>query len=239
MSRVRVYIENAYFGEAIEINDRDILHKLKEVLRLSKGKQLYIFDGRGKECSYDLDFLDKKQCILKKVGSVICQEQPALKLAIGFPLMVEDKVDFILQKCTELGVDCFFPFICRRSRNQSIGEKKVIRWKKIIAEAVRQSNRRWFPGLVFPMRFEDLINTKYENKVVSDFKGSYFKDSETCFDKDTIVVIGPEGDFDSDEYRDLNRQGFKPIKLSEATLRTETAVVFAAGLFSLSRLNRN
>jgi len=232
MPKPRIYIKPEDIGDFIQIKDKGIIHKLSCVLRLEKGDEILIFDGKGKECNYSIEELGKK-CILAKRG-IIQRKSDSLdrKIILAFPLTREEKVDFILQKATELGVARFIPFTCQRSLNFSLSPRKRQRWERIITEATRQSQGLWLPDLEEVAGFEELIRRDCKVKLAGSFTGESVEELLPKKIKEVFVVVGPEGDLSSDEYEKLKKNGFKFIKLSSNILRVETACVFSVGLIN-------
>ncbi len=232
MSRPRIYIEPQDIEDFIQIGDKDIIHKLSNVLRLKKGDEIIVFDGKGRECNYSIEELGKN-CILAKRGIIPSQSKSlGKKITLAFPLTKEDKIDFILQKATELGVAIFIPFSCQRSLQFSPSAKKKQRWQKIITEATRQSQGLWMPALEEATSFKKLIKRNYKLKLAGSFEGKRVEDVLPKKTDEVLVVIGPEGDFTKAEYEQLENSDFKFIRLSSQILRVETACIFSVGLIN-------
>jgi 16S rRNA (uracil1498-N3)-methyltransferase len=232
MSRIRLYVPPQKLSEIIKIYERETIHKLKNVLRLEQGNAIEIFDGEGHEYSYDLIEIKKNVLSLKKNKLKRKQELPKKKITLGFPLVKEEKADFILQKATELGVSTFSPFISERSLGAKPSPSKIERWKRIIIEASRQSQRLWLPALNEISSFNDLCKAPFRFKFVASIKGRSLEDLVSCDISDALIIVGPEGDFSEAEYEYLKKEDFRFTKISENILRTETAAIFSAGLLS-------
>jgi RsmE family RNA methyltransferase len=100
MSKARIYIKPQEIADFIQIEEKAILHKLCSVLRLKKGDEILVFDGKGKEYLYSIEELGEK-CILAKKGAIAQKGSfPNKKVILAFPLTREERVDFILQKAT-------------------------------------------------------------------------------------------------------------------------------------------
>ncbi len=230
MSKARIYIKPHEIADFIQIKEKAILHKLCSVLRLKKGDEILVFDGKGKEYLYSIEELGKK-CILAKKGAIAQKVSFSdKKVILAFPLTREERVDFILQKATELGVAGFIPFTCERSIKSGPSAKKKQRWNRIITEATRQSQGLWLPFLEDVVSFNELIKRNYKLKLAGSFEG---KDLESILSKgvrEVFIIVGPEGDFSLSEYGKLKGNKFKFVKLSSNILRVETACMFSVGL---------
>jgi len=230
MSKIRIYIEPGKIEDLIEIEDKDIVHKLKNVLRLGDGEQVYVFDGKGKEYVYAVKNVRKNKVFLGK--SSISREISASdkKIVLAFPLTKESKVDFILQKTAELGVSGFIPYVCERSLRVKFTSSKLERWKKIIMEAVRQSQALWPPFIDSVCDFKDLVKSNYKIKLAASIEGKKIQDILSVKSKEVLIAIGPEGDFSPSEFTDLEENNFKFVNLSSNLLKVETAAIFSVGL---------
>jgi 16S rRNA (uracil1498-N3)-methyltransferase len=231
MSKIRIYISAKEIKENLRIEEKEVIHKIKDVLRLGKNSKIYIFDGEGKEYLYKIKEIKKNRLSLERENLIREENSPENKLILGFPLLREEKVDFILQKCTELGISKFYPFICERSIRKEPNFLKLKRWQKIIKEATRQSNRLWLPHLEKVKDFKEIVRLKFSLKLVSSQNAGYLENS-LKEKKEIFIIVGPEGDFSDQEYKILKENNFIFFKLSPYILRTETAAIFSVGLIS-------
>lgn len=229
MSKVRIYVESAYIEDLIRVKRKDLVHKIKDVLRLKKGDSVYVFDGEGKEYLYCITAVSKKEVLLTKKKEERKGEFSCKKVVLAFPLLKEEKINFILQKGTELGVDEFFLFFCQRSLQKAPSSNKIERWHRIIMEATRQSGRLWMPSLNQILQFEEIIRKEAEEKIVFSIEGRSLKE-EIKDKKEVLAVVGPEGDFSLQEKTELVKRGFKFWKLSTNILRSETAAIIGVGI---------
>lgn len=230
MAKIRIYIESKDISNLIDIRDKNLIHKIKNVLRLKKESLLYVFDGKGAEYMYKIEAVTKKNLVLVKAGVSQNSCFPEKKIVLGFPLVREEKIDFILQKATELGAGAFIPFICERSLKGKLSKQKDKRWKKIIIEAVGQSRRLWMPEISRILDFEEVVEGKYENKLAASIKGEDVGNILDSKKDNVLILVGPEGDFSPSEYNQLEKSNFKFFKLSSNILRVETACIFSVGL---------
>jgi len=230
MSKIRIYIQPKDISDFIEIKDRDLIHKIRNVLRLKKEDSLYVFDGQGKEYLYGIEAIAKKSVSIKRESLSKASPAPDRRIILGFPLAKEDKIDFILQKATELGVEGFIPFVCERSLKVKVAGKKLGRWKRIIIEALRQSERLWMPSLKEVLDFQEVINSNYKVKLAASVGGEKLNTILEPDEEEILILVGPEGGFSPSEYNQLEQSNFKFLKLSSHILRVETASIFSVGL---------
>jgi len=232
MSKIRIYIQPKDINNFIEIKDKDLVHKIRNVLRLKKEDFLYVFDGQGKEYLYGIEAIAKKSVSIKRDSLSKSSPVPDRRIILGFPLAKEDKIDFILQKATELGVDGFIPFACKRCLKVKVSDEKLERWKRIITEALRQSERLWMPSLKEVLDFQEITSVSYKVKLVASVKGEKVSSILDGQEEEVFVLVGPEGDFSPSEYNQLEQSNFKFLKLSSHILRVETASIFSVGLIN-------
>lgn len=232
MGKIRLYIKSADILDILAIRDKDTIHKLRNVLRLKKGSLIYIFDGEGREYSYIIEDINKHHCRIRQKEAFTKIAFSQKRITLAFPLVREDKIDFILQKGTELGVHHFIPFCCDRTLNIKCSKAKLARWNKIIIEATRQSERFWLPTLSNILTLEEVTSCIYDYKLVAAIQGEYFKGNFEGKSYAILIVVGPEGGFSESEKLLFDKNKFKTIKLSPNILRVETACILSIGLIN-------
>lgn len=214
--------------ETTEISfSKDESRHIVKVLRKNVGDQLQITNGKGWLFNAEISIADIKNCsaaILSK--SYEPSRNYKIHLAVA-PTKMNDRYEWFLEKATEIGVDTITPIICDHS------ERKVIkndRFEKILQSAMKQSLHYYLPELKDAMSFSDFVSQKFEGQKFiahcEETERASFKNSLQA-QKDVIILIGPEGDFSSEEITLAIDAGFKPIMLGNTRLRTETAAVVA------------
>ena len=151
------------------------------------------------------------------------------------------KMEFVFQKCTELGISTFTPIICERSNFHQFNLNKLNRWKKIIREASEQSRRNITPKLFEPTSFSSAISKcsglgmiAWENEENNRIKDVLKKWSAEKHLKNLSIniFIGPEGGFSSEEINQSNQKEFELVSLGKHILRSETAgIVLSTSIF--------
>lgn len=235
----------------------DIAHQIQHVLRLKQSDCVIVLDGGGNAYQVELSQVDSGETIGKitEVGEV--KSGLNIHMHLYFPLSKREKVEWILQKGTEVGVYAFHPFISQRSLVQSseMGEKRKTRWESIIREAAEQSGRSRLPTLHKPESLPSAIKIAADslNKVIAAWVGEgnrILKDALT--DTRHLVkrlesvpslglFVGPEGGFSENEIEVLKQTGAETVSLGVHVFRMETAaVVFPAlVMYELSDLKRS
>ena len=235
MAKIRIYFIPAMIKEEILLKDRDIIHKVKDVLRLKKDDSVFVFDGEGKEYEYIIEEIRQRSVEIKRIRKIREDAPSQVKVSLAFPLLREQKLNFILQKAVELGVCRLLPFFSQHSAVfHKPSQVKRKRWQKIVIEAVRQSQRLWVPFIEPVREFDEVLMEAADVKLFAHVSGRNMRIIEKADrggGKSTfLLVVGPEGDFSDEERGKLVKHGFQCVKLSESILRSETACVFFVGL---------
>jgi 16S rRNA (uracil1498-N3)-methyltransferase len=215
----------------LELSKDDIYH-IKKVMRMKKGDNIsIIWDENVYLCEITGFTTDN---ILYKVDKKIKENNELnIDITVAFTIVNETKTDYILQKCTELGVNNFIPIITERAKikiNDKI-DKKITRWNKILKEASEQSYRTKIPSITNIYTLDELIKKEFDVKLLcstTEKKKSIKKVLQNSTKYDTIIiVVGPEGGITELEEKKLNENDYKSVSLGNTILRTETAPVFA------------
>ena len=212
----------------------NLRHQLINVLRLSVGDKITLFDNSGWEYITELKEIKKDNLIGFIIEKQKNSSEPTIKITLYQPILKSDKFEFILQKGTELGVTNFVPIFCDRSikrwNDDQILTKKYPRWKKIITEASEQCQRGIIPELNKPLDFTKAIT--YPNKNMSKFialtgnKHSKLKQiPQSNINMEIGLFTGPEGGFTKEEIELSKANSIKPISLGNRILRAETATI--------------
>ncbi len=194
------------------------------VLRKKEGDILNITNGKGFLFDAKISFASDKKCVAEIIE---IQEKPKprnyyLHIAIA-PTKNNDRIEWFLEKATEIGIDEITPIICQNSERRVV---KLERFEKIIQSAMKQSLKFTIPKLNEPIKFNQFINQNFEGKTCiahceeSDKK--LLKSIVSPSEK-TTILIGPEGDFSTQEIKVALEKKCIPISLGESRLRTETA----------------
>lgn len=214
--------------DTLQLPESDSRHAVR-VLRMTEGDELQVVDGRGGVHRCRLVDAHSKHAAVEVIETV---EQPlpwSQRIAVAVaPTKHMDRMEWMVEKMTEIGVNDIIPLLCRRSERR---ELKSERLEKIAVSAMKQSLKAVCPTVwpLTPMR--DVIGLMPD---AQRFVG-YCDPSVPRLDmarayrpgRDTLILIGPEGDFDPDEIRMALDAGFVPVTLGDNRLRTETAALYA------------
>lgn len=201
-----------------------------QVLRMKAGEELQLTDGYGNLFTTEI-INDHKKSPQVKILSSVTRQQSTVKVSIAISLIKNtSRFEWFLEKATEIGVNEIIPLICERTEKQHF---RLDRMRTILISAMLQSGQVWLPKLSEPVKFTDCIKQihqpqKYLAHCLPEqrqlFANSVHKES------DTIILIGPEGDFTQSEVEFAMQNNFVPVSLGETRLRTETAGIVAVTL---------
>lgn len=226
-------------GDIATIDGDDVKHIYK-VLRLKEHEKISINNCNGREFVGEIQSISKTQVKVKILEEIQINNESPVEVCLFQGLPKSSKMDFIVQKCTELGIARITPLITERVivKNE-IGEfKKVDRWQKIALEASKQSKRTIIPKIDTPIDFQklkeiiksmDLVIVPYENEKSTGIKKAIKEIGEKEKVKKVGIIIGPEGGFEEEEIKELDSLNAKIVTLGPRIMRTETA-----GMVSLS-----
>ncbi|WP_299113430.1 16S rRNA (uracil(1498)-N(3))-methyltransferase [uncultured Winogradskyella sp.] len=207
--------------------DKDESRHIVKVLRKSIGDQLHITNGKGHLFKAQLIQADMKHCTVNIISqSLQPKRKYNLHLAVA-PTKMNDRYEWFLEKATEIGIEEITPIICDNS------ERKVIkkeRFEKILQAAMKQSLQCYLPKLNPPVAFKEFIKQEvFGHKFIAHCEDTDRKSLKTQLktNKDIIILIGPEGDFSSNEIKIALATNFIPVTLGNTRLRTETAAIVA------------
>jgi len=228
-------------GNIAKIVGEDVKH-MKNVLRLLQNDIIIVCDEDGKNYQAKITSIQKdevKTLILREFDNTT---EPDINITVFQCLPKSDKMELIIQKCTELGVTEFTPVSSENvvvSLDSSKAEKKITRWQKIAEEAAKQSKRSKIPkinNIIDLDEIKDCISDKdlvllaYEKEEGNGIKEVLSKLDHSAI-KDVAIIIGAEGGFTENEVENLKQiSNLKSISLGPSILRTETAGIVLAGI---------
>lgn len=235
----RIYIPPEYIGDSEITFPAEQGHRVKSVLRLKVGDAVVVFDGLGKE--YQVTLVDvKKKIIRASIESMTEINRDAkLEITLVQGLPKSEKMDYIVQKTTELGVKRIIPVITARVVLQLTPRKAQIReerWRKIAISATEQSGRTIIPKIDSVSTFEKgLVESKscdlrlffWEEERNISLKSVLNKINQLA---SVAVIIGPEGGFTKEEAALAKQTEATSVSLGSRLLRTETVPIAALSI---------
>lgn len=222
---------NCTIGQHFTLDEEESAHAVR-VLRYQVGDSIHIADGRGRQYEAIITNPHPKHCEveIRSIEQQSKHHRGNIHIAVA-PTKNIERMEWLSEKCTEIGVDTLTPLLCHYS------ERKIIRTdrlQKIILSAAKQSLSAYLPQLneLTPIR-DCILNATEQRRYIAH--SSPWTDKRELRDEllrsdekaSTIVLIGPEGGFSDDEVRLAMEHRFIPVSLGEARLRTETAAIVA------------
>jgi len=225
----RFYTERSLSPGQNVILEEATSHHLLRVLRLKAGESLLLFNGDGKEYQAVLKESANKQARILVENSRQPERESKLHITLGQAISRGERMDFVLQKSVELGVESIAPLWTKRSQVQLSGkrlEKRLSHWRGVIRSACEQSGRVCLPKLHNPANLLDWhsINRKQSLQLLLDPAAS-LQLSDLIPAREIRILIGPEGGLEGEEISMVEESGFKRIRLGPRILRTETAAL--------------
>lgn len=219
------------------LNEEESRHCSK-VLRLVDGNTVFLVDGRGGLFEAEISSSHKKHVTLaiRKVTREYQKRNNHIHIAIA-PTKNIDRLEWFLEKATEIGIDEITPIICDHSERKVVKEDRLM---KVITSAVKQSLQAYHPVLNPTISYSSFIKNDFSaQKMIAhcvDDDQRVFMSEIVKPNGRYLILIGPEGDFSSAEIQAALDHGYKPVTLGTTRLRTETAGL--AACFELNYLNR-
>jgi 16S rRNA (uracil1498-N3)-methyltransferase len=212
------------------LSEEESKHAVR-VLRLKTGDHIQLIDGSGG--FYEAEIIDdhQKRCTVKIISKQTGFGKRNWKLHIAIaPTKNNDRMEWFIEKATEIGIEEITPLDCDKSERTVI---KTERFNKVAISAIKQSLKAYLPVINELTEFKKFIAT------TSGFSGEKFiahchsrealPHIKTVYtpQQNTLILIGPEGDFSTEEVKLATENGFKEISLGQSRLRTETAALYA------------
>src|SRR3989339_275533 len=205
----------------------DDVHYLKAVMRLKPGDELEIFDGTGKIHLAKIESFEADEILCRLLSWRLADSELPCQITLAQALPKGQKMDFIIEKGTELGVHQIIPLLTERTIAQ---KAKPGRWQKLAKEAAEQSGRAIVPTIKETLEFAGLLRqaNSYQLAIIPwelERKTTLRDILTTKPPKNILIVIGPEGGFSQAEISAALAAGIIPVSLGKRILRTETAAL--------------
>lgn len=213
----------------LTLPESDSQHCVK-VLRKSSGDTIEVIDGKGHRFTCRLVDAHPKRATVEILDKTPLPPYWHHKIAIGVaPTKHLDRMEWLTEKLTEIGVDSITPLLCRYSERKEIKSERL---EKIAVSAMKQSLKAVCPLIGDMTPFKAFVSS------VSGYAQKYIAHCDDAFERrlltgeyrpgeDVAIIIGPEGDFSPQEIEMAVAAGFIPVSLGDARLRTETAALVA------------
>lgn len=219
---------------------RDAAHHAHRVLRLRVNDAVQVFDGEGGACDAKIAAIDGKRVVLHELQSCMVEAESPLRITLAQAMCSSEKMDWVVQKATELGAVEIVPVQTQRSVAKLAPEraaKRTLHWHSVAVSACEQCGRNVLPVIHAPQDFATWLNEirhSTNRRLILLPEGATALHKQVPPENGAILLIGPEGGFSEDEVKMAHMAGFAPVRLGKRVLRTETAAL--AGIAALQTL---
>ena len=214
--------------------DKEESKHIIKVLRKKEKDIIHITNGLGFLFISEISFASEKKCEVR-ITEIQTFKQTSFHTHIAVaPTKMNDRLEWFLEKATEIGIHEITPIICDHSERKVY---KIDRAEKIIQSALKQSNQYYLPKINEPVTFSQFIKQDFEGqKFIAHCEETDKKSFKTELQKNTnvLILIGPEGDFSVKEIELALQNKFIPVSLGNTRLRTETAALVACHTIALT-----
>jgi 16S rRNA (uracil1498-N3)-methyltransferase len=226
----------------IRVEGNEVRH-IRRVLRLKTKDEIIIFDGLGKEYEGMIVEETPSSVVIKIQNVFSSKKDSSLEVTLAQSLLKGEKMDYLIQKATELGVKEIIPFFSSRSVPllEKLGKlKRHHRWERIAIEASKQCGRGVIPKIKPLQDYSEILQIASPDSfrlILWEREGIKLKEIlERSKEKTKIFsIIGPEGGFSQEEVEEAKRGGFIPVTLGKRILRAETASLCLLSILQYER----
>ncbi|MBS1681137.1 MAG: 16S rRNA (uracil(1498)-N(3))-methyltransferase [Bacteroidetes bacterium] len=219
-------------SQGIHHLDREESHHAIRVLRMSEGQQLHLTDGLGTFYVARITKPDPKKCEFEITENKLAKPKKFhIHIAIA-PTKNADRIEWFVEKATEIGVDQISFMLCKNSERKVINHERI---EKVAISAMKQSQQAWLPKIRKMTPFKEVMSFSANQKMIAYVDSSNPKHLHSVAkpEKRYLVLIGPEGDFAKEELELALQNGFEKVSLGQNRLRTETAGLASCHILNL------
>jgi 16S rRNA (uracil1498-N3)-methyltransferase len=209
-------------------------HHAREVLRLRAGALVHVFDGRGREFEATLDVVTRREVLARLGPEVAPRPESPLALTLALSPLKGDRMEWVIQKATELGVAAIRPVVTVRTdaaARPALRGTRQERWDKVASGAAEQCGRAVVPDVAPTASLEQLAAEPFPGTRIALLAGADAAPLGTLeAGESLLLLVGPAGGFEDVEVERLAAAGFRAATLGPRTLRSETAAVAAVAV---------
>jgi len=228
--------------EMLRIEGNEVRH-IRRVLRLRVGDEITVFDGSGKEYEGTIVKEGPTSVMIAVQNILSSKKESPLEITLAQSLLKGEKMEYLIQKATELGVNEIIPFFSSRSvplLDKSSSQKRCRRWERIAIEASKQCGRGLIPGIRSLQDYSEMLEAAPPDSlrlILWERKGPRLKEvlDRSREIKKTFFIVGPEGGMSRGEVEQAEKKGFLPVTLGGRILRSETASLCLLSILQYER----
>ena len=239
MTRRRFYAPPLAFSDNQQLVtlSADETRHLRDVLRLRKGDEAFVFDGEGKEFRAAISEVERQAATLRinEEVSPASPESP-LRFTLAVALLKGEKFDVVVQKATELGISTVVPLITLRAdvriHNPEDAQRKQARWQRLALEAAKQCGRARLMKIAEPISFDKFVarDAGDELRLMFSERGGNSLADRMAERSSVTAIVGAEGGWTDEEIERARAAGWRIVTLGGRTMRAETAAIAVAAL---------
>lgn len=210
--------------QGIHTLDETEAHHAIKVLRLEVGDHILVTDGLGAFAEARVSHIDKRQCRFEIVNQVETPKRTNPIHLFVAPTKQSDRIEWLVEKLTEIGIDAITLMQCERSERKHLSEDRLL---KVALSALKQSQQSWLPVIEPMTPFSKIVDRAFDQKFIA-YVDSANPDHLKKLAAPTgsrALLIGPEGDFTPEELSLALQKGWTKVSLGDTRLRTETAAL--------------
>lgn len=230
---MHIFYTPDFAGTTYTLDESESKHCVR-VLRLERGEELVLVDGRGGLFNAQIEDPNPKRCAVRIVGEKLNYGARSFSVQVAIaPTKNIERIEWFLEKATEIGIERVIPLLCHHSERKEI---KADRLEKVMVSAMKQSLKAYLPQLDALTKFSALVKQPFDGqKFIAHCEEQHRELLKNVVvpGKNYLILIGPEGDFSPEEIELALANGFQPVSLGESRLRTETAGLVACHTLNL------
>jgi 16S rRNA (uracil1498-N3)-methyltransferase len=237
MRLTRVYVEAPLAAGKRLVVEGSAANHIMRVLRLRSGEALTVFDGSGGEFGARIEEFRRDSVVVAVEDHRLLERESPLRLTLAQGISRGERMDWVIQKATELGTSRIVPLFTKRSMvrlDEKQADRKLQHWRAVAIAACEQCGRNRIPELAAPVDFFDVLPAEASGATrlllspTGDLRiEDLGQDVRQGASKGITVLIGPEGGLEDVEQEAALAAGFKAVRLGPRVLRTETAAIAA------------
>jgi 16S rRNA (uracil1498-N3)-methyltransferase len=229
----RFFAPGFSINEEVQLPDAEAEH-LARVLRLKPGDDVAIFDGKGREALARVETVGTRKVVVRATQPRQPVDEPAVALTLAQALLKSDKMDRVIRDAVMLGVAAVQPFVSTRTDVPRAALRSGVRqerWDRTVISSVKQCGRAVVPPVLDPIDFDELVKTTagrtrlmfVEPSAAAPGSVKALQSVETPAPIDPMILIGPEGGWDSREVETAAKAGVTLVTFGSRTLRADAA----------------
>ena len=230
----RLYTQQPLHADSLITLDKDAARYLSSVLRMTSGQMLNLFNGEGGEYVAEVVSLSKNQVTVSIKESLPNDRESLLKIHLVIGISRGERMDWVIQKATELGVHIITPIFTERTEVKLAGsrlEKRLVHWQQVSISACEQCLRNVVPTINSAVSLQQCLGTHDGGlKIVLHHRTERPLTELQNTNNHVTILVGPEGGLSDDEITLVESNGYNAVKLGPRVLRTETAPLAAISI---------